>query len=121
MRPRVVDAARQQADQAGAANVRFMVGDVQKSELGEHFDYAFSRFGTRSFPDPVAALRNVRRALRPGGRLCMVVWRRRLDNPWLQRAETVVEQFMTEAEEPDEPARGPGPSRWRMPTPRARS
>jgi hypothetical protein len=65
--------------------------------------------GTMFFANPVAALRNVRRAIEPGGRLCMVVWRRKLDNPWLHRAEEVVEQFLTEPENSDEPTCGPGP------------
>jgi len=85
------------------------VGDVEVTEFPERFDYAFSRFGTMFFANPVAALRNVRHALIPGGRLCMVVWRRKIDNEWLHRAETVVERFVTEPEESDEPTCGPGP------------
>jgi SAM-dependent methyltransferase len=61
------------------------------------------------FANPVAALRNVRRALVPDGRLCMVVWRRKLDNEWLHRAERVVERFLTRPEITDEPTCGPGP------------
>lgn len=103
---RFIDVANEEADQA---NVRFMVGDVQTTEFEERFDYAFARFGTMFFANPVAAMRNVRLALRPGGRLCMVVWRRKLDNEWLHRAEQVVEGFVTEPEESDEPTCGPGP------------
>jgi SAM-dependent methyltransferase len=106
---RFIEAAREEAEAAGATNVRFMVGDVQVTELEERFDYAFSRFGTMFFANPVVALRNVRRALAPGGRLCMVVWRRKLENEWVHRAERVVEQFVTEPEESDEPTCGPGP------------
>jgi hypothetical protein len=61
------------------------------------------------FANPVVALRNVRRALAPGGRLCMVVWRRKLDNEWLHRAERVVERLLTRPEATDEPTCGPGP------------
>jgi hypothetical protein len=39
----------------------------------------------------------------------MVVWRRKLDNPWLHRAETVVDELVTEPDETDEPTCGPGP------------
>lgn len=106
---RFVELARAEAREAGAANVRFLVADVQASAFEERFDYAFSRFGTMFFANPVVALGNVRRALEPGGRLCMVVWRRKLDNGWLHRAEHVVEQFLTEPEESDEPTCGPGP------------
>ena len=52
---------------------------------------AFSRMGTMFFANPVWALRNVREALVPGGALAMVVWRRRIDNDWLYRAQTIVE------------------------------
>jgi hypothetical protein len=61
------------------------------------------------FANPVVALRNVRQALVPGGRLCMVVWRRKLDNDWLHRAELVVERSLTRPEATDEPTCGPGP------------
>jgi ubiquinone/menaquinone biosynthesis C-methylase UbiE len=101
--------AREEARAADSANVRFLVGDVQATRFDERFDYAFSRFGTMFFANPVVALRNVREALVPGGRLCMVVWRRKLDNAWLHRAERVVERFVTEPEESDEPTCGPGP------------
>ena len=61
------------------------------------------------FALPVPALRNVADALAPGGRLCLVVWRRKLDNPWLHVAEDVVDPFVEEPEETDEPTCGPGP------------
>ena len=106
---RFVALAGEEAQSAGAVTVRFAVGDVQAISFEERFDYAFSRFGTMFFANPVVALRNVREALVPGGRLCMVVWRRKLDNEWLHRAEQVVEQFVAEPEESDEPTCGPGP------------
>lgn len=104
-----IDAARGEAAEAGVANARFLVADVQVTPFEETFDLAFSRFGTMFFTSPVAALRNVRNALRPGGRLMMVVWRRRTDNDWLYRAQTIVEQIVSRPEEHDEPTCGPGP------------
>ncbi len=97
------------AREAGVENVDFLAGDVQVMELPGTFDYAFSRMGIMFFANPVQALRNIRGALRPGGRLCAVVWRRKLDNPWVHRAEKVVEQYLEEPEESDEPTCGPGP------------
>jgi hypothetical protein len=61
------------------------------------------------FANPVAALRNVREALTPGGLLNMVVWRRKLDNEFMQRAEMVVAEYLDEPEEYDAPRCGPGP------------
>ena len=106
---RFIAAAVEEAEAAGVANVRFAVRDVQITEFEDTFDYAFSRFGTMFFANPVPALRNVRRALVPGGRLCMVVWRRKLDNPWIHRAELVVKPHLKEEEDTDEPRCGPGP------------
>jgi len=106
---RMIKTARADAERAGVENVSFEVLDVQTAEFAGAFDYAFGRFGTMFFANPVAALRNVRQALRPGGRLNMVVWRRKLVNDWLHRAETIVEQFLDRPEEHDEPTCGPGP------------
>jgi SAM-dependent methyltransferase len=104
-----IEAAREEAEAAGIENVRFTVGDVQVAELGETFDYAFSRMGVMFFANPVQAFRNVRAALAPGGRLCAVVWRRKEDNEWVRRAELVVEEYLEHPEETDQPTCGPGP------------
>jgi SAM-dependent methyltransferase len=104
-----IETARKEAEEAGAENVRFEVGDVQVTEFGETFDYAFSRMGIMFFANPVQALRNVRAALAPGGRFCAVVWRRKLDNEWVSRAEQVVDQYLDHPEETEEPTCGPGP------------
>lgn len=104
-----VEAAQREATEAGVANVRFAVVDVETASFGERFDVAFSRFGTMFFANPVAALRNVREALVPGGTLAMVVWRRRIDNDWLYRAQTIVEGIVPRPDEYDEPTCGPGP------------
>lgn len=105
--PRFVETAREEA--TGVANVRFEVCDVETTTFEETFDYAFSRFGTMFFANPVAALRTVRRALAPDGRLCIVVWRQKSDNTWLHIAEGVVKPLVPEPEETDEPRCGPGP------------
>ena len=106
---RFVAVARREAAEAGVANARFLVADVQAGDLDGGFHYAFSRFGTMFFANPVTALRNVRMALVPGGRLCMVVWRQKLDNEWLHRAERIVERYLTRPATTDEPTCGPGP------------
>jgi ubiquinone/menaquinone biosynthesis C-methylase UbiE len=107
--PRFIETARREAVETATENVRFSVADVQTDPLGGPYDVAFSRFGTMFFANPVAALRNVRSVLAPGGRLVMVVWRRRTDNDWLYRAQTIVEQIVSRPEEYDEPTCGPGP------------
>jgi hypothetical protein len=39
----------------------------------------------------------------------MVVWRRREENDWIYRAQTITERFVKKPEEYDEPTCGPGP------------
>lgn len=72
------------------------------------YDFAFARFGTMFFTNPVNAMRNMRLALKPGGRMVHIVWRRPEDNPWLSNAREVVLRHLPE---PGEDARtcGPGP------------
>jgi len=106
---RFIDTARRETAALGVPNARFEVADVQVDDLGGPYDMAFSRMGTMFFASPVAALRNVRSSLKPGARLVMVVWRRREDNEWMYRAQTIVEGIVQRPEEYDEPTCGPGP------------
>ena len=107
--PRFIETARAEADEAGVENVDFIVADVQSTRFEQRFDMAFSRMGTMFFANPVVALRNVREALVPGGRLVMAVWRQREDNPWAYRAQQIVERLVSRPEDYDEPTCGPGP------------
>jgi ubiquinone/menaquinone biosynthesis C-methylase UbiE len=96
---------------AGVANATFFVADVQTDDLRGPYDFAFSRFGTMFFMLPGAALRNIRKALKPGGELTMIVWRRREENPWLHDAELRVKEIVPAVshEETDQVHCGPGP------------
>jgi ubiquinone/menaquinone biosynthesis C-methylase UbiE len=104
-----IEAAREDAARVGVQNASFEVADVEAKSFDERFDVAFSRFGTMFFANPVAALRNVRRALVPRGRLVMVVWRSKVENDWVYRGQEVTERFVTKPEDYDEPTCGPGP------------
>jgi ubiquinone/menaquinone biosynthesis C-methylase UbiE len=101
-------AAEADREQAGVDNVRFLRGDAEVALPEGAFDFVFARFGTMFFANPVAGLRNMRRALRPGGRMTHIVWRDPADNPWLSIAKEVVLRFLPP---PGENARtcGPGP------------
>jgi SAM-dependent methyltransferase len=106
---RFLELARREAAEQRLANVEYALADVQTAELGRGFDYAFSRMGTMFFADPVLALGNVRGALAPGGRLCMVVWRRKPDNGWVHLAERIVERFLPREDPLEDPSARPGP------------
>jgi len=47
------------------------------------FDLMVSRFGVMFFAQPAVSFANMRRALRPSGRLTFACWREPRDNPWL--------------------------------------
>jgi SAM-dependent methyltransferase len=104
-----IEASIAEAEKAGIENVDFFSTDVQIGDLRGPYDYAFSRMGVMFFANPVQALRNVAGSLRSGGRLVAVVWRRKLDNEWLHRAEQVTEKYLEEPEEPEDVRCGPGP------------
>ena len=77
-------AAEQRAVQAPASMVRFVVADAQTHRFeDETYDLAFSRFGVMFFDSPETAFANVRRALRPGGRLVFACWQELGRNPWM--------------------------------------
>ena len=103
-----LSAAEADREQAGLDNLRFIRGDAEIALPEGAFDFVFARFGTMFFANPVAGLRNMRRALRPGGRMTHIVWRNPADNPWLSMAKDVVLRFLPP---PGENARtcGPGP------------
>lgn len=104
-----VDIAAREAAEADIPGVEFAVKDAQVDDLGGPYDVAFSRFGMMFFTNPVAALRNVGRSLRPGGRLGMTVWRRRDENLWCYAAEVIVRKMIEAPEETDAVTCGPGP------------
>ena len=78
-----IDRARELAQVAGISNVKFEHADAQVHAFPRgRFDVAISRFGTMFFLDPVVAFANIGRALRPTGRLVMMVWQEHEQNEW---------------------------------------
>lgn len=47
------------------------------------FDLLVSRFGVMFFADPVVSFANMRKALKPSGRLAFACWREPRENPWM--------------------------------------
>ena len=79
----MIERARELARAESVHNVAFEQGDAQVHRFPEgEFDLAISRFGTMFFDDPVAALANIAVALRPAGRLVMMVWQEHEHNEW---------------------------------------
>lgn len=74
---------RARALSAGLRNVSFVRADAQTHPFEPaHYDVCLSRFGTMFFADPVAAFTNIGLALRPAGRLVLLVWQAADRNAW---------------------------------------
>lgn len=107
--PRFVEDARREAAEAGVENVEFELSDAQTAEWEPVHDYAFSRMGTQFFIAPVPAMRAIRGALKPGGGLRKICWRRKEESQFWAETEQVVQRFLSRPEEYDADTCGPGP------------
>jgi ubiquinone/menaquinone biosynthesis C-methylase UbiE len=105
---------RKDAEHAGLRNVRFVAADVQTYRFEPIYDLGFSRFGMMFFSNPVAAMRNVKSALKPGGRLMFITWRPIGDNPWAELPKKLVLEFLPP---PGENAQTCGPGPFSMASP----
>jgi ubiquinone/menaquinone biosynthesis C-methylase UbiE len=103
-----LETGRADAARAGVTGATFQLADGQTARFEQPFDVCFARFGTMFFTNPAAAMANLRRALRPGGRLLMLVWRRIEDNAPFWLAKQIARRHLPPP--PDEaPSCGPGP------------
>jgi len=100
--------ATQRAAGASLANLRFVAGDAQVDTIpGAPFDAAMSQFGVMFFEDPVAAFTNIRRHLRPGGRIAFAAWQPPAKNAWFPGA--VFARYAPPPPPPPPDAAGPPP------------
>lgn len=91
----LIEAARSRAERLGAAGAKFVQADAQTWRFGPGgFDALISRFGVMFFADPETAFRNLRRAVRPGGRLAFLAWRGPAENPFMTAAERGVADLL---------------------------
>ncbi|MGH1572925.1 class I SAM-dependent methyltransferase [Methylobacterium sp. P31] len=98
------------AEAPGAAPVQFVEADVERADLGS-FGQALSRFGVMFFPDSARAFANLRRMIRPGGRLTFLCWRTLPENLWVSVPRDAVLPLLPEAPPPPQPDM-PGPFRF---------
>lgn len=104
----MLDHARTRARKNGFDNLEFRKADAQTHPFdAAAFDVMTSRFGIMFFADPKAAFANIRKALKPGGRLAFICWQPLTKNPWIAIPIMAAAQHI---EMPPPPAQGePGP------------
>ena len=91
--PAILARAQRRFELAGLANAatRVMDGEGPAVEPG-YFDAVISRLGVIYFPDRAAALAGARTALRPGGRLGVIVYGTAADNGFFSVPVTIIRQ-----------------------------
>jgi SAM-dependent methyltransferase len=104
---KMLEVARRRAVAEGVTNTRFEQADAQVHAFAAgSVDVAISRHGAMFFGDPVAAFRNVGRALRPGGWLTLLTWQPVGANEWIREIATAL---AAGRQLPTPPPNAPGP------------
>ncbi len=99
--------AAARAESRGLTNVRTCVLDLEQIEQPDgSYDVVLCREGLMFAPDPARAAREIRRVLRPGGRVALAVWGPRERNPWLG---VVLDAVSAQIGAPVPPPGVPGP------------
>ena len=92
---------------ASNADIPFIEADASSYDFQPVFDLVASRFGVMFFADPVAAFRNLRKAVAPKGRLAFVCWRSLAENAWASTPIAAARPLLPPQETPDPNAPGP--------------
>jgi ubiquinone/menaquinone biosynthesis C-methylase UbiE len=101
----MVEAARAEAQRRGITNIQFRQTVAESLPFADSaFDVVVSRLGVMLFGDPAAAVREMLRVLKPGGRLAFAVWAKSEVNPFCYLVTRVMEQHVkSPAADPDAP------------------
>lgn len=92
---------------ARSIGVNFRKADAATHLFHPTHDLVFSRFGVMFFDDPVAAFANIRKALKPRGRLAFVCWRDVKENAWASVPFGAARELLPPQEPADPLAPGP--------------
>jgi ubiquinone/menaquinone biosynthesis C-methylase UbiE len=101
----MVEAARHEASRRGLANVQFHQCTADSLPFPDNtFDATVSRLGIMFPPDTLAALREMLRVTKPGGRAALAVWGKSEVNPFCYVVTNVMARHVSSpASDPDAP------------------
>jgi SAM-dependent methyltransferase len=90
-----VEKARERIAAAGVRQAEIILCDVSTHTFpANSFDLVFSRFGVMFFAEPVATFTNIRKAMKPEGRLALAVFRTPQENTWATAALAAVRHML---------------------------
>lgn len=93
----MVEMASTRAGAAGLGNARFERADAEALGLEDgSFDVVFCALGLMYVPDPIRAMEEMFRVLRPGGRVIVAVWGARVNCGWAGIFPIVDDRVSTE-------------------------
>lgn len=103
--PEMVAAAEGAAQQLGIKNIGFRQCTADSLPFENNsFDTVISRLGVMFFPNPLVALREMLRVIRPGGTISLAVWHKSELNPFLYCVTDVMNRYVEAAPaDPDAP------------------
>jgi SAM-dependent methyltransferase len=103
----MTEIAAARARTLGISNMRTRVLDLEDiAEPDRSYDIVLCSEGLMLVPEPARAAREIRRVLRPGGRVALTVWGPRARNPWLG---LVLDAVSAQIGRPVPPPGVPGP------------
>lgn len=93
--PELIAATTRRAAAAGITNARFLCADAASVTLPDGlYDRLFSRFGSMFFAEPIPAFANLRKLLKPEGRIDLAVWGPPQQNPWMLEGMAVARRHV---------------------------
>ena len=102
--PSILHFARENARRAGYRNVDVHLADGERLGVPRTFDAAICRLGLMFYPNPLAGLREVFDALKPGGRACTLVFSEAAHNPCITTTMAIaLKQADRPSSDPDTP------------------
>jgi len=91
----ILEKARRRADVEQRINISFECADAEAHQFSSNFfDIIYSRFGVMFFKDPVAALKNIRNALKPDGRMAFICWQAIESNQWVSLPLEIIKNYV---------------------------
>jgi SAM-dependent methyltransferase len=101
----MVEAARNEASRRGITNVQFRQCAADSLPFPDNsFDVVVSRLGVMFFPDSLAAMHEMLRVTKPGGKLAFVVWHKSELNPFCYTVTSVMDRHVkSPPADPDAP------------------